>query len=136
MKKLISFARAVRWSLILFGLLILFHLAIIIGIAFFDYAPLDFLWGGRMTTAAQLLQFEFISLLVAVACFFLVLVKAKRVHLPRLMGIASVGMWLLFGLFLLNTVGNKVAKTTFEQYFAVVTLLLAFLCLRLALEQN
>lgn len=136
MKKIISFRLAVRLILLVFGTLIIFHLAIITGIIMFNYAPVDYIWGGRMETKAQLLQFEIISLLILTVCVFLVLVKAKRAYLPGLMGIASVGMWLLFVLFILNTVGNLVAKTTFEQYFAIVTLLLAFLSLRLALERN
>ena len=45
-------------------------------------------------------------------------------------------MWVLFLLFLLNTVGNIFAKTTFEQSFAILTAMAALLCLRLAVEKR
>jgi len=103
---------------------------------FFDFAPLDFLWGGRMKTAEELLVFEIISLVTAFVILFLILVKAKKLNFPKLAGIANVGMWVLFAVFVLNTVGNIIAKTTFEKCFAVVTLILALLMLRMALEKN
>lgn len=135
MKNWISFSAAVRISLFLFGLLFVFHLAVVLGIAFFDYVPLDYLWGGRMQNEQELLSYELVSLLIAGVCILLVLIRSGRIGEPRLRGIAGVGMWVLFLLFLLNTVGNILAKTTLEKSFALFTLLLALLCLRMALEK-
>ena len=42
MKKLITYERASRLIILLFGLFLLFHGAIIIGIMFFDFAPVEF----------------------------------------------------------------------------------------------
>lgn len=136
MKKLLSFDKALQGSLILFGLLNLFHLAIIIGIVFFNYAPVDYLWGGRMETKEQLLSYEIISLVVAFVCLLIVLIKSGRIHLPKLSGVVRIALWVLFVLFALNTVGNLLARTTFEKLFAIVTFLLALFCLRLALEKR
>jgi hypothetical protein len=136
MKKIISFEKAVRLSFLLFGLFILFHLSIIIGMVFLDIEPMEFLWGGRMETREQLLGFEIISLVVMTFCFIVVLIKANRIKLPKLTGVVTVVLWILFVLFLVNTVGNILAKTTFEKFFAIATTLLAFLCLRLALERS
>lgn len=136
MKKLISYRLATQLSIFLFGLLILFHTSVILGIAVFDYVPTDFLWGGRMETKEQLLAFEFISLLIIVLCLFIVLVRSERIRIPTLMGVAKVGLWVLFVLFFINTVGNLMAKTTFEKFFALVTALLAMLCLRMAIEST
>ncbi|HPE54849.1 MAG TPA: hypothetical protein P5514_10295 [Bacteroidales bacterium] len=72
--KLISFNLAAKILMIFFGLFIVFHFVIIAGILFFDFAPVDFLWGGRMETKEQLLVFEFISLLVMIVCYLVVLV--------------------------------------------------------------
>ena len=50
--------------------------------------------------------------------------------------VAAVGTWVLVGLFAVNTVGNLFAKTLFERaVFTPLTLLLALLMLRLALER-
>ncbi len=120
-------------SILLFGLLILFHLSIVIGIVIFDFVPVDFLWGGRMETREQLLGFEIISLLIMALCLFIVLVKAEKVKLPGLMRSVGIALWILFILFLLNTIGNIFAKTTFEKLFSIITATLAILSLRLAL---
>jgi len=136
MKKIINFNQAVLASLFLMGLLILFHLSILIGVIFFDYAPIDFLWGGQMKTIEQLLKFEIVSFLISFVFFFLVLIKSKRLNLPKLISVAHAAMWVLFVIFSLNTIGNLIAKTTFEKVFAIVTGLLAFLMLRIALEKK
>ena len=136
MKKLISFKLAAQLSWALFGLLILFHLAVIIGILLFDYVPIDFLWGGRMESKAQLLNFEIFSLGVIALSFFIVLVRSERIQIPSLLGVAKVGTWVLFVLFLLNTLGNILAKRAFEKSFAIITALLSVLCLRLAIEST
>ena len=136
MKKLISYRIATQFSLFLFGLLALFHLSVIFGIVIFNYAPIDFLWGGRMATTGQLLGFEVVSLVVILLCLFIVLVRSKRIRIPTLIGVSKAGLWLLFILFLINTIGNLLAKTTFEKLFAILTALLAILCLRMALEST
>ncbi|MFK5855034.1 MAG: hypothetical protein QM503_02810 [Bacteroidota bacterium] len=136
MKKIINFNNAVLASLFFIGLLILFHLFILVGIIFFEYAPIGFLWGGQMETVEQLLKFEIASLLISILFFFLVLIRSKRLNLPKLMGVTRVAMWVLFVLFLLNTVGNLMATTTFEKFFAIATGFLAFFFLRIALEKN
>jgi hypothetical protein len=136
MKKLISFKLAVQLTQVLFGLLILFHLAVILGILIFDVVPIDFLWGGRMESKDQLLNFEIFSLVLITFCLFIVLIRSEQIRIPSLMGVAKVGLWILFSLFVLNTVGNLLAKTTFEKSFAIITALLSVFCLRLALEST
>ncbi|HNP06566.1 MAG TPA: hypothetical protein PKN99_03015 [Cyclobacteriaceae bacterium] len=136
MKGIINFNNAVCITLVLAALLIVFHLCVIMGILLFDFAPVDYLWGGRMETSAQLLTFELISLLISVLFLVLVLIKANRITLPALKGVAHLAMWLFFILFLFNTVGNLIAKTTFEKFFALVTGLLAFLLWRIVIEKK
>jgi hypothetical protein len=136
MEKIMSFKLATQLSLFLFGLFILFHLSVVIGIVAFNFAPVDFLWGGRMETKEQLLGFEFISLVIMSLCLFIVLIKSEVVKLPGLMKAAVIAIWILFILFFLNTIGNFFAKTTFERILAIPTGILAILCLRLALEKN
>jgi hypothetical protein len=136
MEKIMSFKLATQLSLFLFGLFILFHLSVVIGIVAFNFVPVDFLWGGRMETKEQLLGFEIISLSIMALCFFTVLIRSEKVRLQRLMRAAVIALWILFILFLLNTIGNILAKTTFERFLSIPTGMLAILCLRLALEKT
>ena len=132
----ISFSLAARVNIGIFGCLILLHLGVVVGIVLFNYVPTDFLWGGRIQSKEQFILFEYLSLIVQAICLFLTLIKAGYLRLERLENISHIGMWVLFAIFALNTVGNALAKTTFEKAFTVVTIILALLSLRLALENT
>ncbi|KYG83115.1 hypothetical protein AWW67_06750 [Roseivirga seohaensis] len=136
MKNLISFKVATNLSLVIFSLLALFHLAIIIGIVLFHYAPIEFLWGGRMETKNQLLGFEFISFFVTTLSIMAVLIHSNRTKAPKLKNTARICLWVLFIIFVLNTLGNALAETSFEKSFSIVTAILAILCLRQAIESR
>lgn len=136
MRKIIVFKTAILASLFILGILAVFHIAILIGILLFDYVPLDFLWGGKIKTEAQLLNFEIVSLLTTVIFIFLLLIRSKWINLPKLMGVTRIALWMVFVLFLLNTIGNALAETTFERLFAIVSGVLALLFLRIVIEKN
>lgn len=106
------------------------------GVLLFDYVPIDFLWGGRIQSKEQFFIFESISLVVQTVCLFLTLIRAEYLRLEKLTNAAHIGMWVLFVIFSLNTVGNILAKTTFEKAFTVVTIVLALFSLRLAMENS
>ena len=133
MKNIVSFNQAVQLSVIIFSLLSLFHLTIIIGFMFFDFNPIKLLWGGRMKTVVELLKFEIISLVVSVFCLIVVLVRSQSL-ISIFIDFSRVTLWLLFFLFILNTVGNLIAESIFEKFFALITVILSILCLRMALE--
>lgn len=80
MRKLLSFKQAGQLSLLFFGIIILFHLTVILGIFLFDYVPVDFLWGGRMETREQLIGLEIISVFISVLCVLVVLVRTERIR--------------------------------------------------------
>jgi hypothetical protein len=133
--KVITYQQATRWSVFLFSFFAVFHFSIIIGIIFFNYVPIDYLWGGRMQTKEELLVFEIISMTIMGICLWVVLVHAGKIKMPRLRGFVTVVLWILVVLFVLNTAGNIVAKTTFEKFFTIVTAISAILCLRMAIEK-
>tara|TARA_R110002111_G_scaffold258991_1_gene328574 strand:+ start:661 stop:1071 length:411 start_codon:yes stop_codon:yes gene_type:complete len=136
MKKIINYKTAVSLSLFLLGILTLFHVGILMGILFFDFVPLGFLWGGKMKSVSQLLNFEIVSVLTSSIFFFLLLIKSKWLNLPRLSGISKIAMWVICALFLVNTIGNLIATNAVEKWFGVATGLLSFLFLRIAIEKN
>jgi hypothetical protein len=100
---------------------------------FFDFNPIKLLWGGRMKTVDELLKFEIISLVVSVFCLIVVLVRSLSL-ISIFIDFSRVTLWLLFFLFILNTVGNLIAESIFEKFFALITVILSILCLRMALE--
>jgi hypothetical protein len=96
-------------------------------------APIKLLWGGKIKTIDELLKFEIISLVVSIFCLIIVLVRSQSL-ISIFIDFSRVTLWLLFFLFILNTIGNLIAESIFEKSFALVTLILSILCLRMALE--
>jgi hypothetical protein len=136
MRKIINFKVATLAGLFILGILALFHIAILMGIVLFDYVPIEFLWGGQMKTVTQLVNFEIVSLLTTAIFIFLLLIRSKWINLPKLLIVTRIAMWMVFVLFLLNTIGNALAETKFERLFAIVSGVLALLFLRIAIEKK
>ena len=132
MRHLIHFRTAATWAFRLFLMLAVFHLVVVVGILAFDHEPVDLLWGGRVEPG-QLLEFELFALIVNAACIGLVLLASGRIGSGTAQRIGRWLMWPLVVLFILNTVGNLLATSWFERIMAAVTVLLALLCLRLAM---
>lgn len=136
MRKIISFRMAFSLSLVLYGLFFVFHILVLIGVI-----PDNIVWGGRYASAEgssgisqELMMFEFVSILILVFAAMVAMIKADIIKSSLLKSFSHVTLWILFVLFLLNTVGNFFAETNFEKYFAIITFLLAFLNLRMAIE--
>ena len=132
MRHLIHFRTAATWAFRLFLMLAVFHLVVVVGILAFDHEPVDLLWGGRVEPG-QLLKFELFALIVNAACIGLVLLASGRIGSGTAERVGRWLMWPLMVLFILNTVGNLLAASWFERIMAAVTVLLALLCLRLAM---
>jgi hypothetical protein len=114
----------------IFSLSILFHLLVIIGIV-----PSHIVWGGRATNADELIQLEIvsISLNTLFLVFILILNGNIKVRIKPLL--AKILLWLMSILFILNTIGNLLAKSSIEKIiFTPVTLLSSVFCLYLALR--
>ncbi|PJJ59857.1 hypothetical protein [Hymenobacter chitinivorans] len=114
---------------VILSLMVLFHLLVLTGLV-----PYGSVWGGRLRSYGQMVRFEAVA--ISVNLLLLAVVRAaaggwgRRV--PRLL--LRAALWLMTGLFLLNTVGNLLAHTTLERLvFTPLTLLLALCSLRLAL---
>jgi hypothetical protein len=130
--KIISENFAGRALTVMFSLIILFHLAVIFG-----FVPIDVIWGGRLKTQEELYVFESISLVLNALMLWVILLRMdylKSSINPKSKAI-SVILWLMFCLFLLNTIGNLMAFNNLETYiFTPITLLLAIFSLRLAIK--
>jgi hypothetical protein len=82
-----------------------------------------------------MIRFETVSILVNITVILIVAAHMRWVPFYIDTRITRIALWLLIIMFLLNTVGNIVAKTALEKTFGILTLLLAILCGRLAVNK-
>lgn len=66
--------------------------------------------------------FEAFSLLLNAVLIISVIVKGQLIKGIISDKASTVILWIFFGLFVLNTIGNFLAVTNFERYFAILTL--------------
>ena len=110
---------------------ILFHLCIITKII-----PYDITWGGRLTNDTEMYVFEAISILINVFLSWVLLMKSSLVKHKFSNKVVNIILWIFFAIFVLNTIGNIFAKTTFEKLFAILTGLSAILIWNIVMKKN
>lgn len=132
MNRLLSVRMALNIMMVIFSLILVFHLLVLTGII-----PYGIVWGGRLKNEEQMMRFEMVSLVVNSVMLFLVLVKARVLKLSLPYWLFLIAFWAMAVLFLLNTVGNLLSTNVFEKAFFTPLTLLLFICsLRLALSKN
>ena len=115
--------------LILFSLLLIFHILVLVKVI-----PYSIIWGSRLKSDADLYKFEVISLLVSALFIFLILIQAKFIFVPINPLIMTISLWIMAGLFTLNTLGNLMSKNKWEKIiFTPITILLTVLSVVLIL---
>lgn len=117
--------QAAKTIVIILLLVLLFHLLVLTGII-----PYTIVWGGRLKTHSDMLRFETVSIGTNLLMVFVAAVRANwlRLSIPPMP--IRVGLWLMAGLFLLNTIGNIFSTNRLEQIiFTPLTLLLSLLSL-------
>ena len=124
-------AASVIFLIAMFGL-IFFHLAVMAGLV-----PTEIIWGGRAAeTGLSLMTLEAIALSIISVFILFVLAKRRNLRTGNNSGLINFGMWLIFALFALNTLGNLAALSSTETLlFTPVTIILALCGLRLALAR-
>ena len=99
----------------LFILFLLFHIFIIVGIVYFNLNLTNYLWGGQIKTNPELIQFEMISILVQSLCTIIVFFRIRIEKFSKYKKILNLFIWILFLIFLLNTIGNLFANSFYEK---------------------
>lgn len=107
--------------IVLFSIIILFHLTILTGII-----PYTIVWGGRLNSATEMYRFEAISLLLNAFFLLIALIKVNfiKIMIPR--KISNGLFWAMGVLFFINTIGNLFSKNYLE--LIIFTPLTALLC--------
>jgi len=116
-RRLMSSKTAIKIMLGLLVAVILFHLSIV-----FKIVPYDITWGGRLTNDSDMYVFEGISIGINLLLIVLLLIKRKFLKPLIPIKVVNIILWIFLGLFALNTIGNLLAETDFEKWFAVLTL--------------
>ncbi len=109
----------------------LFHFTIL-----FKLIPYDISWGGRLKSDSEMYVFEGLSILVNAFFIFTLLQKGEYVKSYFSKKTVSIILWVFFAVFLLNTVGNLFAKTTFEKGFTILTFVNSILLWRINKRTN
>jgi hypothetical protein len=128
MKKLIFLKIATTGILIILSLIIIFHLLVISGVI-----PSGVVWGGNIADKKELVRMELISIAANVMMLLFVCAYVGVLKIKVRTAVVKVGFWIMFALFMLNTLGNILAKNPLETYlFTPLTLLLSLFCFRIA----
>jgi hypothetical protein len=130
MIKKIPFRAAINVSLILLGLIIVFHVLVVL-----QFIPYAIVWGGRLTNKTEMLRFETASILLNASLILVIVIKGGycQLNIPPKTGTGV--LWFFAGFFILNTMSNLFAKMTIETVvFTPVTFILAILCFRIAMK--
>lgn len=108
---------------------IIFHFCIVLKII-----PYDITWGGRLKNDNEMYVFEAISIFINLFFAVILLMKGNYLAYNFPEKFINFSLWIFIVLFLINTFGNLIAKTVLEQFFAVLTLVLAFLTWKVVLK--
>ncbi len=131
MKKLISIRLASNIIITINTIALLMHVLILLKIM-----PYDFVWGGLLKSEADLIIFESISIVVQTVFILIIAVKAGYVLKGKFKRTVNIGTWVMFGLMVLNTIGNVVSISGLEtMVMTPLTSVLALLVFRLAIEK-
>jgi hypothetical protein len=128
MKTIITERFASIGLLTLLSLVAVFHLLILVNVI-----PYDMVWGGRVTDITQMRRLELIALAMHCIMLTVVAIKTGRIRVRINPKLINGVLWLMFGLFLFNTVANLASLNAIERFvFTPLTLLLSVFTLRLA----
>lgn len=127
MKKNLSELIARYGLLSILSVMIIFHLLVLGGVV-----PYAMVWGGRLTNDSEMVWFEIISIGSLLLMLAIVALHAGFVKATVPARMLKIALWMMAGLFLLNTVGNMQSLNETERLvFTPVTFLLFLFSLRL-----
>lgn len=118
--------------LILFMLNAAFHFLVISQII-----PYSIVWGGRLKSVSEMIQFELVSIILNALFLFFMLIVHGTIKIKLHPIFEKTVLLLMFGLFSINTLGNMLAKSTMETLiFTPITLISAVFCFILVYKKQ
>ncbi len=130
MKKHITRQLATNALLIIFILVMIFHVLVLIGII-----PFEIVWGGRLKSREEMIPFEITSIVLNSVMLGIVAMQAGILKVNVKPVVLRIAFWCMFVLFAINTIGNIFSNNELERFiFTPLTLSLSVFSLRLALK--
>jgi hypothetical protein len=121
--KIISKNRAIKFSVALLSLVIIFHLTILT-----QLIPYTIVWAGKLKTVDEMYVFEAISISINLFLIITLLLKGNYIKRGFTDKILNIILWIFLALFILNSFGNLFAESAFEKIvFTPLTILIALL---------
>jgi len=128
MKKIHPLSIAAYGIVVILSFIIIFHFLVIAGLI-----PFNIVWGGNLTDKAQFYTMEAVSIAVNILMLSIILIYCGVIKSSFNRKYIIGAIWFMFLIFLLNTVGNLMAKNSLETYiFTPLTLMLSIFCFRIA----
>ena len=120
-----KFGRLAQITLItLFSAALIFHFLVLGNII-----PFEMVWGGRIQSREQLIGFEAFSILSNLYFLFILFLHANILKGKFSPLFIRIGLWIMFVLFLLNTIGNLLSLNSTEKWIMTpLTGITAILC--------
>lgn len=107
---------AVRITLALLSLLVIFHALVLL-----EIVPYEMVWAGRLESVEEMWLFETISILINLVMIMVFEFKYGQLRKGKASILIDVFIWIIVVFFVLNTFGNLLSKTLIE--FVLGTLL-------------
>lgn len=125
----------IRERFAIYGLLVILFLFLIFHILVMtEVIPFGIVMGGRLKDSDQMLRLESIALIINLAMLFIVFSRADFFKINIHPKIITIGFWIMFTVFFLNSIGNILSNNVFEKtVFTPLTILLCLFSLRLAM---
>ncbi|MHC1774934.1 MAG: hypothetical protein AB9834_05915 [Lentimicrobium sp.] len=121
----------IRMMLFLLSFVTAFHIGIIVKLI-----PYDIAWGGRLKSDLEMYTFEAISIFVNLFLISILLMKGGYLKFQFNRKVTNALLWIFFSIFVLNTIGNMFAKTTFEKLFSILTFLSAVFLWKILMRKD
>jgi hypothetical protein len=129
MRRILTQRAAASALLLLMSLALTFQLVVLMG-----FIPTEMVWGGRLADERERAIGAGVSIGVLVLMGLIVLGRIERLG-KRMAVVGRWGIWVVVGVFALNTVGNLFAMDPREALiFTPVTTICTFLALRVAVD--
>jgi hypothetical protein len=129
-KNIISEKIAGIGLLTILSLIVIFHFLVLLSII-----PFEIVWGARLKDSSQMVQFEIVSIAMNFVMLIIVAIRSGYLNFYINKKIITVALWIMVGLFLLNTIGNLLSSNALEKIiFTPLTILLSIFSWRLTIR--
>jgi hypothetical protein len=121
---------AINGLISIFTLSLLFHIMVIMGVV-----PPNIVWGGRAQDSSALMRLEIVSIAINSMFLAFMLIINQTIKLSIKSSIVKIILWIMSIVFLLNSIGNLLAKSSVETIiFTPITIILCVFSLYLAVN--